>query len=160
MIAALIGFFHTVMAQEVLKLEKDEPAAMGQLEDLSWLVGYWKGTGFGGECDELWLPPQGNSMTGIFRFVEEGKLIFSEYMAIVEEEGRLYLKVKHFNGDFSPWEDKDKWVNFRFIKSEGKTAYFSGLTLHRKKSSLTLKLAMEHNGQTSVETLEYVKVKL
>jgi len=150
----------TALAQEVLKLEKDEPASQGKVDDLAWMAGFWKGKGFGGDCEELWMPPQGNSMTGIFRFIEDGTLVFSEYMAIVEEEGRLYMKIKHFSGDFSPWEEKDEWIKFRFIKMEGQTAYFSGLTIQRKENSMTLKLAMEHEGDTSIETMEYQKADL
>ncbi|WP_200974214.1 DUF6265 family protein [Echinicola sp. 20G] len=146
--------------QEVLKLKEGEKAAPGNLSDLSWMVGFWKGNGFGGECEELWLPQQGNSMVGIFRFIENGKLVFSEYMAILEEEGKLQLKVKHFWADFTGWEEKEKWVNFRFIKTEGQTAYFSGLTIRREGEKMILKLAMEHNGESSIETFEYIKEDL
>lgn len=160
MLSLITGIAVPVKAQEVLHLEEGKPAATGKVEDLSWLAGFWKGSGFGGDCQELWLPPQGNSMIGIFRFIEDGKLVFSEYMAIVEERGLLYLKVKHFSADFAPWEEKDKWIKFRFIKTEGQTAYFSGLTIQRNRDSMTLKLAMEHNGESAIETLEYKKTDL
>lgn len=152
--------FSPAVAQEVLHLKKNEPAAAGKVEDLAWMAGYWKGTGFGGDCEELWLPPQGNSMTGIFRFVENGKLVFSEYMVLHESEGQLLLKVKHFSDDFFPWEEKEKWINFRFIKTTGQTAYFSGLTIQRDGDSMTLKLAMEQDGKRSIETFVYQKSDL
>ncbi|GGF19740.1 DUF6265 family protein [Echinicola rosea] len=151
----VIGTGFPTMAQEVLHLEQGKPAANGKVQDLAWMAGYWKGPGFGGDCEELWLPPEGDSMVGIFRFTQNGKLIFSEFMAIYEKNGQLHLKVKHFSDDFSPWEEKDKWINFRFIKTEEQTAYFSGLTVQRNGNTMTLKLAMEHNGESSIETFEY-----
>ncbi|MBD8490394.1 hypothetical protein IFO69_16700 [Echinicola sp. CAU 1574] len=159
----LVACFVTInltLGQEVLKLKEGEKAAPGNLSDLNWMVGFWKGNGFGGECEELWLPQQGNSMVGIFRFIENGKLVFSEYMAILEEEGKLQLKVKHFGANFTGWEEKEEWVNFRFIKTEEQTAYFSGLTIRREGEKMILKLAMEHNGESSIETFEYIKENL
>lgn len=153
-------FFQHVSAQEVLNLEKTEDANLGTLESLSWLVGYWKGTGLGGECDELWLPAVDNNMIGTFRFSMDGKVIFTEFMNIVQENGRLYLKLKHFNRDLSGWEEKEKWTEFKFIKAEGQTAYFNGLTFHREGDKMVLRLALTQNGQRTIEEFVYHKTSL
>lgn len=133
-------------AQDVLSLEKDQDANTGSISSLHWVAGYWRGTGLGGDCDELWLPAEDNSMVGIFRYLRDGSLVFSEYMHLVEENGRLYLKLKHFNRDLSPWEEKEKWTTFKFIKTEGQTAYFSGITFHREGNKMILRLALNRNG--------------
>lgn len=39
------------------------------LADVAWLVGSWHGPGLGGETDQVWLPPVGGAMPGMFRFV-------------------------------------------------------------------------------------------
>lgn len=155
----LLSHFYS-QAQEVILQEKGVEAAAAEITDLYWMVGYWKGPGLNGDCDELWMPAQDNSMTGVFRYSEKGKLIFTEYMAIEEEEGKINLKVKHFSADFSPWEEKDHWVNFPLIKIEGQTAYFNGLTIQRSGDKMTIKLSMEHNGESSITTFEYDKLEL
>jgi hypothetical protein len=146
-----------IHAQEVLYLDKDQAAANGSIQDLHWIVGYWSGTGLGGECDELWLPAIDNSMVGTFRFMMEGELIFTEYMNMVEEDGELALKLKHFNRDLSAWEEKENWTTFKFIKSEGQTAYFSGITFHRDGDELILRLALTNDGVKSIEEFRYKK---
>ncbi len=155
----LVSLFYS-QAQEVILQEKGFEAAGAEIADLSWMVGYWKGPGLNGECDELWMPAQDNSMIGVFRYSEKGKLIFTEYMAIEEEKRKINLKVKHFSANFSPWEEKDHWVNFPLIKIEGQTAYFNGLTIQRSGDKMTIKLVMEHNGAYSVTTFEYDRFEL
>ncbi|MCH6199422.1 DUF6265 family protein [Aquiflexum sp. LQ15W] len=138
-------------AQEVLHLDQAQPAGNGSIQELDWLAGYWIGTGLGGDCEELWLPPMDNSMIGTFRFIMEGELIFSEYMHMIEEDGRLSLKIKHFNRDLTAWEEKEDWTVFKFIKTEGQTAYFSGITFHRAGDELMIRLAMTNEGKKSTE---------
>ncbi|MCR9013485.1 DUF6265 family protein [Aquiflexum gelatinilyticum] len=152
--------FGKTSAQEVLYLDKDQAAGNGSIQQLDWIVGYWSGTGLGGECDELWLPAQDNSMVGTFRFMMNGSLIFSEYMNMVEEDGRLFLKLKHFNRDLSAWEEKEEWTIFKFIKTESQTAYFSGITFHRDGDELILKLALTNDGVKSIEEFRYKKTGL
>jgi hypothetical protein len=139
------------LSQEVLYLDQEHAAGKGSIRDLDWISGYWTGSGLGGECEELWLPPKDNSMVGTFRFMMDGKLIFSEYMLMIEEEGMLSLKIKHFNRDLTAWEEKEDWTVFRFIKSESQTAYFNGITFHRIEDELIIKLAMTDQGIKGTE---------
>lgn len=88
-----IAISQQVYAQDVLRLGPDDEPGVGSLEDLSWLQGYWVGSGLGGQVDELWLPPMDNSMIGTFRLVMDSTLIFSEYFVIEELEGRLTLSL-------------------------------------------------------------------
>lgn len=155
-----IAFSQQVLAQDVLRLGPDDEPGVGSLEDLAWLQGYWVGTGLGGQVDELWLPPMDNSMIGTFRLKMDSTLVFSEYFAIEELEGRLTLKLKHFNKDLSPWEEKDQWTEFKFIKSEGQTAWFSGLTYHRIENTLYVYLRLTQNGQSRIETFTFQKTNL
>jgi len=158
-ILLLIIFLNSIQsnAQEVLHLDTDQPAGNGSIQDLDWIVGYWTGTGLGGECDELWLPAMDNSMVGTFRFAMDGKLVFAEYMNMVEEDGKLSLKIKHFNRDLTAWEEKEKWTVFKFIKSEGQTAFFSGITFHREGDEMVLKLALTTDGVKTIEKFRYIK---
>lgn len=152
--------FEIAESQNVLKLGSDEMPGNGSLTELSWLTGYWKGTGLGGECDEMWIPQQDNSMAGIFRYSREGVLVFSEYMIIEEIGESLSLKLKHFNRDLSPWEEKDEWIEFKLIKIEGETAWFDGLTYHRDQNKLTIWLSLNYGEEERIEEFSLYKSEL
>lgn len=147
-------------AQEVLSLDKEQSAGSGSIQDLGWISGYWTGSGLGGDCEELWLPAKDNGMVGTFRFIMNGELIFSEYMNMVEEDGKLSLKIKHFNRDLTAWEEKEDWTVFKFIKTEGQTAYFSGITFHRDGDELKIRMAMTDKGVKSIEEFRFKKTIL
>ncbi len=49
-------------------------------------------------------------------------------MLLVESEGSLVLRVKHFTADFVAWEEKADSVDFRLVKMGDEEAFFHGLT--------------------------------
>jgi hypothetical protein len=113
------------------------------LKDVQWLVGRWTGTGLGGVSEEVWADAAGGAMMGMYRLVINGKVSFYELMNLVEENGTLVLKLKHFNADFTAWEDKEKFVSFPLVKLTATEAWFAGLTFRRVGSDgLNIFLAM------------------
>lgn len=104
------------------------PAA---LADMNWLVGQWHGEGIqGAPAMESWLPPSGGTMVGTFvQETAEGQIMFTEHLYLMEEEGSLVLRLKHFNADLTGWEEKDDMLTFRLIAMEPCAAYFNALTL-------------------------------
>jgi hypothetical protein len=111
----------------------DDPDARpaATLADVSWLVGSWTGEAFGGTFEEVWNPPSAGSMIGLFKLIGDGEVSFYELLLLVEEEGSLSLKVKHFNPDFTAWEEKAEHVTFRFIRAEEDAVHFSGISFYR-----------------------------
>ena len=111
----------------------DDPANQppATLENVSWLVGNWVGTAFGAQIEEVWNPPSAGSMVGLFKVIRDDEVSFYEIMLLVEEEGSLNLKVKHFNADFSAWEEKTEHVTFRLVAIEEDAVHFSGLSFYR-----------------------------
>lgn len=148
---------NSMFAQDVLKLGVGETSPNATIKDVDWLAGFWVGTGLGGDCEELWLPPSGGSMQGVFRYAIAGQPIFTEYMNIVETNGSLSVKLKHYNADLSPWEEKDKWVEFRLVKLEGQTAWFNGLTYLRVGDDLLIKLILKSQDKERVEEFKLSK---
>ncbi|SFB17514.1 DUF6265 family protein [Algoriphagus aquimarinus] len=142
---------------QVKQLEKEQEPGKGNVSNLSWLEGFWTGTGFGGECEEVWMPAVDGSMIGTFRFWSEGKLVFSEFMHIVQEGETFSLKLKHFNADLSPWEEKEEWTTFRLVEVGENIVYFHGLTMKREGDEITLWLALTEGGVRTIEELKYVK---
>ena len=69
-------------------------------------------------------------MVGTF-VQEDGEhgILFTEHLYLMEDEGSLVLKLKHFNADLTGWEEKDDMLTFRLVAIEPCAAYFHALTL-------------------------------
>jgi hypothetical protein len=131
-LAATLAICAMPLAAQETKLAEDgavpPPATLDQVD---WLVGQWRGEGIGGApAMENWLPPTGDTMVGSFvQETAEGRVRFSEHMHLIEEEGSLVLRLKHFNADLTGWEEKDAMLTFRLVAIEPCAAYFNALTL-------------------------------
>ena len=110
--------------------EQGSASPAASIADVAWLQGVWIGEGIGGGAAmEDWLPPAGDTMVGTFvQETPEGGIMFTEHMYLMEEEGSLAVKLKHFNADLTGWEDKDGMVTFRLLALEDCAAYFQALT--------------------------------
>ena len=117
--------------ENTLQLDNDGESPKASIQSLQWLHGEWFGEGLGGTCEEIWSSARAGSMVGTFRLIKDGKQLFSEYMEIVEQEGTILLRLKHFGSDFVGWEEKDQHVTFKLVKVTGDTHYFDGLTYRR-----------------------------
>ncbi|MEB2777213.1 DUF6265 family protein [Algoriphagus sp. D3-2-R+10] len=157
LLSSILFFICFITFSQVKQLEKDQEAGKGNVSALNWLEGFWTGTGFGGECEEVWMPAVNGNMIGTFRFWSEGKLIFSEFMNIVQEGETFSLKLKHFNADLSAWEEKEEWTTFRLVEVGENIVYFHGLTMKREGDEIKLWLALTEDGVRTIEELKYVK---
>ncbi|SDE51803.1 DUF6265 family protein [Kordiimonas lacus] len=104
------------------------------LEEAAWLAGLWRGEAFGGQVEENWSPPLGDSMAGAFKLVSDGKVDFYELEVIREVGNTLILQLKHFHGDLRGWEEKDETVDFPLVKVTETALYFDGFTIERVSS--------------------------
>ncbi|SFO90220.1 DUF6265 family protein [Qipengyuania nanhaisediminis] len=129
--AALTLAPSSVAAQEVRDTPEDHTPPPASLKQMGWLVGHWSGTGIGGApAHESWLLPTGNTMVGTFiQMKDETEIMFTEHIYLMEEEGSLVMRLKHFNADLTAWEDKGGMVTFKLIALEDCAAYFRALTL-------------------------------
>ena len=102
-------------------------------------------------------------MIGFFKLLtpndrNEYDVVMYELLLLVEEEGSLSLKVKHFNPDFTAWEDKEDYVRFRFIKAEEDAVHFSGLSFYRiNEDTVHGYLAMRNKAGIREEKLVYTR---
>jgi hypothetical protein len=123
--AALLGAACAAQAQTA-------PAPAATIEDAAWLAGRWVGEGLGGELEETWAPPAGGQMVGHFRLMQGGAVRFYEIMLLDVTEGGVRMRVKHFNPDFTGWEEKDGWHAFEPLSAGPRSLDFSGLTIRRE----------------------------
>lgn len=106
------------------------PAAT--LEDAAMLVGSWEGEAFGSRFEETWNPPSAGSMVGLFKLFNDDGVAFYEILLLTVEDGTLSMKVKHFSADFTAWEDKEDYVEFRLVAIEDDALHFGGLSFYRR----------------------------
>jgi hypothetical protein len=160
-VLALLLAGHTTMAQSqhtehTFKLDEPENRPAATLNDVSWLVGNWSGEAFGSTFEEGWNPPSAGSMIGFFKLTDGNGVVFYELLLLVEEEGSLSLKVKHFNADFTAWEEKADYVTFRYVKSDDDAIHFSGISFYRiDVDTMHAYLVLRSGEEISEEQLVY-----
>ena len=97
-------------------------------------------------------------MVGTYRLVKESKPVFYEMMWLLETEGTLILRLKHFGPELVGWEEKDKTVDFKFVKKDGKRLYFSGLTFEQaSKDELNIYLVLSQRDGSHKEEVFRMK---
>ena len=138
--------------ENTVKLAEGAKSANATIQDVAWLAGNWSGTGLGGVSDETWGTPNNGVMVGTYRLVINNKPIFYEMMWMMEHEGSIILRLKHFSAELVGWEEKDKTVDFRFVNKVGNRVNFSGLTYEQtSKDKLTIYLALRQKDGTLKE---------
>lgn len=118
--------------EHTYQLGEGESPPQATLADASWLVGSWEGSAFGQHFEEVWNPASANSMVGMFKLMDGDEVAFYELLLMTVEEGTLSLKVKHFSADFTAWEEKSDFVDFRLVKIEPDALHFSGISFYRR----------------------------
>ena len=157
MTAAAIA--QSLQTEHVYKLDDPESRPPATLEDVAWLAGSWKGEAFGSTFEEVWNPPSADSMVGMWKLMSDGEVVFYELMLLVEEEGSLSLKVKHFTDDFIAWETKEDFVRFRLVSFDENAVHFSGLSFYRiSDDEIHGYIAMHSKGEVREESLIYHRV--
>ena len=143
-----------------LTASAEVPSPPATLQDMAWFVGHWTGTGLGGVCEEAWSEPAAGAMMGMFRFLKEDRVVFYEFLTLVEHEGTLLLKLKHFNADLTGWEEKADFITFRLLKMEPDAVYFEGLTFKRVgPRKLEIFLAIRNRADGSVREEPFVMTR-
>ena len=147
------------LSENTMRAEEGAPRPAATIADVGWLAGYWRGPGLGGDCEEIWSLPAGDRMQGIFTLSREGALSFSEAMTLVEEEGSLVLKVKHFTPEFVGWEEKEDYVSFPLVKLAENAAWFRGLTFRRRDADgLSIFIVLTSKGERTEHELKLRRV--
>lgn len=149
------------LTAHTLKRSSSQKSPPAKIQAMAWFAGHWTGDGLGGLSEEIWSPPDHGTMMGMFRFIQQGKPVFYELLTLVEEQGSLMLRLKHFNGDLTGWEEKDKTVDFPLVAVKDGTVYFEGMTFKPEGAdAVTVYVAMHNkkDGSVSEEAFHYKRV--
>ena len=142
--------------EHTFKRDNPDSRPAATLEDVAWMVGSWTGDAFGGTFEEVWNPASLGTMVGMFKVMSDGEVSFYELMLLAEEEGSLVLKVKHFNADFTAWEEKADYVNFRLVSVASDAVHFSGLSFYRvSDAEIHTYIALHNDEKVWEEKLVY-----
>lgn len=130
-----ISSFTNCRAQEktsnTLSFTESMVSPDANLSDVSWIQGHWIGEAFGGEVEEIWSPPLGDSMMFSFKLVVDDKVSFYELGGIRQVNNTLMFQLKHFNNDFKGWEEKNETVDAKLVKIEKNRIYFNNFTFEK-----------------------------
>lgn len=160
LIFAAAGWSAEPRTEHTYQLEPDETRPAATLEDASWLVGSWSGTAFGQQFEEVWNAPSAGSMIGLFKLYGDEGVTFYELLQLTVQDGSLSLKVKHFNADFTAWEDKGDFVNFRLVKKDDDALHFGGISFYRRgDDAIDGYIVMRSGEDTREHHLQYQRRK-
>ena len=148
------------MTEHTFRLADGGASPAATLAQMKWLQGRWTGKALGGEVEEVWGAAQAGAMLGTFRLVRDGKPVFYEFMTLVEEQGSLVMRLKHFNPDLTGWEEKDQSEEFRLVAIEDNAVHFDGLSMHVDGNLVTMHLAIEaKDGTLEESTFRYERIE-
>jgi hypothetical protein len=102
-------------------------AAPPSLSDLAWMAGSWQAEGPGPVSEEVWLPPAGDNMIGMWRLVADGKARVYEFLTLTQEAEGPVLRLRHFDRALVGWEEKDKPLVLPLVRQGAREASFEGL---------------------------------
>lgn len=126
------------------------------INDYSWLVGSWKGDGFGGISEEIWSKPENGVMMGMYRHLKDDKLVFYEFL-ILDKTG---LRLKHFHPDLKGWEEKNETTFFEMIEYSPTKIEMKGLIFEKKTDNLMeIRLKLNRNGKVETEVFTMSRQK-
>ena len=146
--------------ENTLRLDDGAARPAAKIGDVAWMAGYWRGPGLGGVSEEIWSQPSDGRMHGIYTLSKEEGLVFWEAMTLVEEEGSLVLKVKHFTPEFVGWEEKEDNVAFPLVRLGENEAWFRGLTFRRTSDrELLIHIALSQGGERSEHEIRLERVE-
>ena len=141
------AFAQSSNSEHTYKLDDPGFRPAATLADVDWMVGNWLGEAFGNTFEEVWNPPSAGSMVGMFKVIDNDSVKFYEILLMIEEEGSLSILVKHFNADFTAWEDKEDYVRFRLVKVEEDAVHFTGISFYRLNDNEMVAYLVLHNDE-------------
>ncbi len=145
--------------EHTFRLEDGEQRPRATLEDVAWLAGSWTGSAFGERFEEVWNPPSAGSMVGLFKLYDGDEVSFYEILLIIEEQGSLALRVKHFTADFVAWEEQPDYISFPLVRVDTDAVHFSGLSFYRTgENAIDGYIVMKSASGIQEEKLEYQRV--
>lgn len=155
------SFAQSQNTPHTLSLDRPENMPAATIDDMAWIAGHFQGEALGGSFEEVWAPPFGGAMMGMFKVFRDGAVVFYELLTIVEESNSLNLRLRHFNADLTGWEEKDESQSFPLVELTQNAAFFDGITFRRlDQNTIRVFVAVEQSdGETEELEFEYHRLQ-
>jgi hypothetical protein len=118
----------------------------------------------GSYVEEYWSDLKGDSLIGHCRFIKDGKTTFYELLAIVSTPAGIALRMRHLDGAFIGWDEKDEAGDCLLVSMNANEAIFDNSksehrvkVTYRRSGAKSLYVAVEdtRDGKTSTYPFEY-----
>ena len=142
-----------------LALDAGNTSPAAEIDQIDWIAGHWHGEAFGGQIEEVWSKPAGGAMMGMFRLVQGDEVGFYELLTLLEENGSLVFRLKHFNSDLTGWEEKDETVSMPLVALEDDAVFFDGITFRRVNDKTMHIFLASENKKGGFDEIKFVYTK-
>ena len=109
-----------------VKSEPPVPAPAARLADLAWMAGDWADDSGGNLSEEIWAPPAGDSMMGMWRYVAGGETRIFELLLITQDPTGPVLRLRHFDRNSVAREERDRPFVLPLVRHAPGEAVFEG----------------------------------
>ncbi len=125
------------------------PEKSGDVGELSWMAGRWRGDLFGGPIEERWDRPVGGVMLGVARLGEAREKALYEFMMIEEKDGRLTMFIRHFKHRLKSLDVEP--VEFALVESSKHKAVFEHPNPEQNVSRITYERTAKDRMQVTLD---------
>ena len=84
-----------------------KPLKGKSVQNLGFLVGHWRGEIDSDIVEEYWLPENHSNMACVFRCIKKGEIYIYELVTLIERGDEIHMLLRHFDKNFTAWEEKD-----------------------------------------------------
>lgn len=120
-------------SDKILTWTEGAAPTKASLADVRWMEGAWEGPLETATQQHIVFSPVSDHMPGFTRaWGPDGAIWFYEINDLVEVDGSLEFRVKHFSGELAGWEGKDQFMRHRLVKKTAQALYFDGITIIRE----------------------------
>jgi hypothetical protein len=131
--------------------------AKAVLSNFFWMTGSWIDDSGGNVSEEVWSAPSGDSMMGMWRYIQGGKTQIYELLTLHVEGSGIVLRLRHFDPQLAAREDKEKSLELKLVAWKDREARFEGTEVsgtglvaltYRNPSEDRLSVTLEKGGKT------------
>ena len=123
------------------------------LANLAFLEGHWKGGDGDFVFEETWNEANGGVMTAMARGVSAGELKVLEYIIVIEALDAVIMRFKHFNHDYSTWEEAEPIV-LQLSSAKNNDVTFTADPLSEDVKSIRYWMPDENTLQADIVVME------
>ena len=100
------------------------------VERLGFMTGHWTRTTNGMHVEQVFLPPTGGTLVGMQRRTKDHTTLVSYFFIIEETEDGIVCRFKHFENDYTTYEDRNNTGprTFWLLETSPKAATFEERT--------------------------------